>query len=336
MILGSGSLNLDIIYVVDSFQEVCRRLDLAPGRERSCSRTELAAFMEQLQSMGQRVSVSGGGSAANTVTVLARLGWRSSFLGVMGSDGEGDLVAASMADVDLSHVVRQGHTAVCLVVLGTDQRDRAMLVAPAEGADFPTDDGVLELMAAAGTIHLSSFVTEDGLRFQERLLEGRRDDQVVSLDPGEIYASLPLSRLENLFSKVDLLFITATELEMLFGGPWDGAREALGLLHKGYRGRAAPMPAVVVKDGAKGARCLWSQGELSAPALEVEEVVDTTGAGDTFDAGFLHAILNGAGVERALNVGHRLAALSLMDHGRRWMEQVDWRQLARALQEPGS
>jgi sugar/nucleoside kinase (ribokinase family) len=71
---------------------------------------------------------------------------------------------------------------------------------------------------------------------------------------------------------------------------------------------------VVIKLGPRGARCVSSSTDLSSPARRVS-VVDTTGAGDAFDGGFLHALLRGAGPTACLKAGNRVAALSTRGAG---------------------
>ena len=323
-VVGIGSLNLDLIYEVDELEEVCRRLGLAPGRERSCGRDELDRLVAMMEAEGRRVACSGGGSAANTVAAMARLGWRCGFLGAVGRDREGELVASSMEGVDLRCVARQGRTAVCLVILGRDQRDRAMVVAPAQGWLPALDQGCLDRARSAELLHLSSFVTQEGLRFQEEVVAGAQPGQVVSMDPGEIYAALPRARLAPLLARVDILLVTARELEMLFGPAAAGVEEAMATLHRRSRHPLAPiLPMVVVKDGAREARCHWRGGSAAAAPEEAAHVVDTTGAGDAFDAGFLHGLLRGKSPRQALERGHRVARLSLTAYGRGWLEGLE-------------
>ncbi len=325
--LGIGALNLDLVYEVDDLAQLAPVVDLAPGREVVCGREQIAALVELLDRKGRMVARSGGGSAANTVAVLRAMGWRTAFAGALGQDQAGEQVLRSMDGVEMSLVSRGGDTAVCLVVLERRARDRALVLSPASGLRFSLEEAAERVLREAGVVHLSSFVQDEGLELQQKVVVYMCKDQVLSFDPGEVYAAKGVDALKELLARTDMLFVTATELEMLFGmGEVEGgAALALEALAPSRGDWPIPMPVVVVKMGRAGASCYWRGGRVDAPANEVESVVDTTGAGDAFNAGFLHAVKKGRGIEEALAAGHAVASCAIADYGRLWMESTDWR-----------
>ncbi len=335
--IGIGSLNLDIIYEVEDLSLLDGfGSELSPGREISCSRETIQELLQLLEGVGRRIAESGGGSAANTIAALAALGWRTGFLGAVGADREGDYVVGSMKFVEMSGVKTSGNTAICLVILGRRERDRALVVSPATGADFSLDQELLALFGRARVVHATSFIQDEGFCLEDRLFSLKRPSQIISLDPGEIYAARSLYQLRSLLLSTDILFITETELEMM-----TGTKRREGVFHLldimcGGRSREVPgvptsFPLVVVKRGKRGASCYSGGVELSAPALEVEDVVDTTGAGDAFNAGFLHSLMKGWSLERSLKAGHLLASFSIRGYGREWMEIGGWREALEGL-----
>lgn len=221
-----------------------------------------------------------GGSAAITACGLARLGVPTHLVAVVGADGFGEftLEALRAAGVVTDAVARHEGESTGLSVHLSTPADRAILTLPGTIPAL-TPDAVRAAIAsvAPSWVHVASpFLTPAVTAELPGLLaELRRDGIGTSLDTnwdpaGEwagIRAALP---------QFDVLLPNRAELEAL-----GGIDVLTGLVRR-----------VVVKDGAAGG---WSQAgseRVSAPGLE-SDVVDTTGAGDSFDAGYLAAIAHG-------------------------------------------
>ena len=82
-------------------------------------------------------------------------------------------------------------------------------------------------------------------------------------------------------------------------------------------------PTTVCKQGPKGASIYSPEVSVTIPAEKVLKIVDNTGAGDAFNAGFLHVMLQGAPAHECLRSGVRLAALSLSTFGRSWLDRLE-------------
>lgn len=333
LVAGSGALNLDLIYEVDSLHGLSAGgRSLEPGRELKGSRAEALDLMEQLERQGRLVAREGGGSCANTLTILARLGRRAgircAFIGSAGSDEEGDMILGSMEGVDTSGVVRRGRSSICIVVLDRKTRDRAMFVSPGDtvlDVDSPKVRGIME---DASLFHFSSLAVDQGVQLQLGLLDLAGPETMISSDPGEIYAGQGLASVGSLLARCHLLFVTDFEADMLFG---KGAKMSriLGLLNAcsgsgplWKRISLAP-PVLVKKSGSRGAGLASRSQELFMPAGRVEHVVDNTGAGDAFDAGFLMGFILGCSAGQCLEMGHMVAAESLTGYGRQWFSRLD-------------
>jgi len=330
-ILGSGALNLDLIYEVEDL--ACLRdegFPLYPGREITSDRDMATRLLRTLERRGSLVVRCGGGSAANTICALQALGWKTAFTGMLGDDPEGESITASMPGVDLSRVKRSGKSALCIVVLERKTRDRSLCVIPREppGGLSVLLETATRRIEAIPLVHMSSLVEENGIAFHEGLAQAMRPGQILSLDPGEIYARRGFAALSLILGRVDVLFLTDTEIHLMTGlSPAAGTQVLLALLH--FPG-SAPFPffssiegpAVVRKQGAQGATLHTRRGEVSVPARTVKEIVDNTGAGDAFNAGFIHGILKGEGPEGCLEAGIGAAAMSLTAPGRGWIGEL--------------
>ncbi|MGQ9531306.1 MAG: carbohydrate kinase family protein [Desulfotomaculales bacterium] len=305
-LVGFGALNVDLVYRVPDLSVLRRAgLEAAPGRETVRPREELPHLLALLASAGRLVAREGGGSAANTAVACARLGLRAGVVGRVGADEDGDFLLGTMAGLDLRGVVRAGRTGWSLVVLGPEG-DRCIFVFPGTNEELGSGDVDLSFLSAARVVHLSSLVGPGPRLAQQEAVAALPPEVVVSLDPGEIYARLGAAALEGLLRRTAFLLTTAEEVAMLTGREWEeGARELLGFGPE----------VVVVRRGALGATIFTARREWAVPPVPTE-VVDTTGAGDVFNAAFLAGFLRGHPLEECGRLAARAAAASLKGYGR--------------------
>jgi ribokinase len=232
-----------------------------------------------------------GGSGSIMACGAARLGLSVGIAACIGDDALGRFTreALDTAGVDTGAVqVLPGATGVTVALARAD--DRAILTARGALAALDPASVPDELLAEARHVHVASPFLQPRLLagLPDLIARARAAGVTVSLDPGWD----PEERWE-LATGVDVLLPNAQEADALGGG---AALSALG-------------PTVVVKLGAEGAVAFGS-GEVVSVAAPAVDVVDATGAGDSFDAGFLAAWLEGAGLEGALALGCACGALS--------------------------
>ncbi len=310
-IAGFGALNLDHVYEVDNLDRVRQAgFDLYPGREISGLPEDAARLHELLNSQGRLLARSGGGSAANTICILSALGHDTAFIGSVGSDEAGEFILESMGHVDCSMVMRQGRSGQCIVIIEKETMDRAMFVVPGSASPELAADRIN--IRHVRMLHMSSLAMEQGPRIQEELAAMLGPGQILSFDPGELYAHRGMQALSTLFSRTNVLFVTKEELKML-----DHRGDGYAVYKSLNQGMGAPV--MVVKQGSRGAAAFIRGQDWFQPARHVREVVDNTGAGDAFDAGFLHMLLKGRPVAECLEYAVELAAASLKDYGRNWL-----------------
>jgi ribokinase len=241
-----------------------------------------------------------GGSAGIMAAGAAKLGLSTAIVGCVGDDALGTAMidALRQAGVDTSAVIRVGAATGISVALARPG-DRAILTAPGALARLRAEDVPRELLARARHVHVTSPFLQDGLRPGLRALAGgaRSSSLDTGWDPREEW-SLPLDAF-------DILLPNAEEALRL-AGRTDGDVEAAA--------RDLGAPTVVVKLGAEGALAI-AGGETIRVAGTPVEPVDSTGAGDSFDAGFLRARLDGASLVEALALGCACGALSTRGAG---------------------
>jgi sugar/nucleoside kinase (ribokinase family) len=269
----------------------------------------LSGVPEQLP-FGQRErlidagAVTLGGSAAITACGAARLGLRTAFVGRVGADGFGRYVLDTMAErgVDVSGCVVDAEASTALTVILIRGGDRAILTAPGTLPRFGVDDIDPGLAADARHVHIGSFY------LQPRLAQGLPDwlhalrdrGVTVSLDTNDDPSGRWGGGIEATLAEVDVFLPNEAEACAITGRPDVTAAAS----------RLAELTRLpVVKCGAAGALA-WSGGSaLRVPGLPVEPV-DTVGAGDSFNAGFLAGWLDGRDVAESLRLAVACGSLS--------------------------
>ncbi|MEE8168427.1 MAG: carbohydrate kinase family protein [Candidatus Hydrothermarchaeales archaeon] len=256
------------------------------------------------------ISTAPGGSAANTIVGLTRLGMKTGFIGRVGDDEEGEFILRDLEKegVDISAIVRgEGKTGLILAFID-DKGERAMYAYPGVNDEVRIDDSAVSYAKKARFLHLSSFVGEMSYQTQKQLLEKIADAGVsISFAPGMLYAKKGLAEMEQVIESSYVVFLNKEETKMLTGKEYQkGAGE---LLRKG-----AEIVAITLgRDGCYVASKEESIAVESFPA----EVVDTTGAGDAFAAGFLYGLLNERTLEGCGRLGNKLASLCITKMGAR-------------------
>jgi sugar/nucleoside kinase (ribokinase family) len=256
----------------------------------------------QVEQLLDRASLTIGGSAAITAHGLARLGRAVSLVAAVGQDSFGDrlLDELSEAGVDVDQTVRRDDVPTGLTVVLSDRDDRAILTLP--GA-IPTLTAAEVAGAVAATrarglahLHVASLFLQPGLAAElpALLRSARAAGLTTSLDtnddPGGQWHGV-----DPLLPHLDVFLPNRAEV-VAIGRDADPHRAARTLAGRG--------PLVVVKDGADGAFATRPDGEVVRGRGPRRQPVDTTGAGDTFDAAFLDGWLDGSPLDDCL---HRAA-----------------------------
>ena len=283
--IGFGALNVDRLYQVERIAK--------PGEE-----SPIIGHEEHP-----------GGSAANAVIGLSRLGHKVGYIGKVSNDEGGRLLLQSLINegVDTSGVVKAKSGRSGVVIGFVDRRgERTLYVDPGVNDTLEFEEVDLEYAAGAEFLHVTSFAGERPFEAQRRLLESRIESR-VSFDPGELYVRRGLQAMRPFLRRSYVVFPNENELRILTGeGTEEGAK---ALLKEGVE-------TVAVKLGERG--CFVTDGRESyfVPAYKVK-VVDTTGAGDAFCAGFLHGLILGKDILECARLGNLVASKKLSKAGAR-------------------
>ena len=280
-----GALNVDKLYKVNR---------IASADEES----EILDFKE-----------SPGGSAANTAVGLARLGVKTGFIGKVATDREGELLIRSFIDegVNTDGIIVSEYGRSGTVIGFVDEKgERALYVDPGVNNLLEFDEIDLDYASQADLLHLTSFVGEMPFKSQIKLIE-EIPEISVTLDPGMIYARKGLAGLKPLLERCMVFFPNEHELRLLTGKDYREGAEVL--LKKGVR-------IVAVKLGAQG--CYVTDGDENHLIKPFKvDVIDSTGAGDAFCAGFIYGMINNKTLRECGILGNFVASRTLTRMGAR-------------------
>jgi sugar/nucleoside kinase (ribokinase family) len=265
-----------------------------------CSR--LPTFGTEVTADGFTITL--GSASAICASGLARLGHPVAFVGKVGVDPWGDFCVQTLreAGVDVAGVQRDPHVRTGVTVALTGPGDRALITylgatEVLAAADLPDSIGV-----GTSHLHVSSFFLQTAMRpsWRDVFERVRHAGWSVSLDPGCDPSGTWASDLRELLPLVDVLLPNELEVTSIAGVR--NAEDALRALD-------TDQTMVVVKMGAAGAMAL-EDGRLLHVTPPPVTGIDTTGAGDSFNAGFLHAWLDGQPLRACMRVGVACGALS--------------------------
>jgi sugar/nucleoside kinase (ribokinase family) len=263
----------------------------------------------------EQIRITPAGSAGGTAITLAKLGASVRSAGAIGSDELGEVLVALLTrfGVDTSLLVRRddAQTSASVLPIRPDGSRPAFHVVGAN-ATYTADDAPWEEIAAADFLHVGAPEFMGGDEAAKILSFAREHGTVTSADllaPGE-QASQILDWIAPAFEHIDYL-LPNEEQVLALSGSEELERGCRALLERG-------VGCVAATCGEDGALVVDAEGSAQVPAFAVE-VVDTTGCGDAFSAGFLRGLSLGRDRRQAAVLGCASAALVAgglgSDHG---------------------
>ena len=292
-----------------------------------------------------------GGSAANTIYGLAKLGINTGFAGAIGSDEEGKFLTEDFRNVgtDVSQIKIKDSAQTGSVLGLTDSHGkRALYVGPGANSLLKREDISLDYMAQAELIHLSSFADDEQFELQKWIVTNLPQSVKVSFTPGAIYTRKRLSALAPILAKTRILFTNESEIKELAKTKFfeagaqrfldKGCQMVIVTLGKGTLQKIntsqltfefVNYPKILSTYGTSDYMASENETELRFGSYVADannkyiieskpgHREDTTGAGDAFATGFLYGLLNRKGLEECGFLGDTVAQFSIAKMGAR-------------------
>ena len=242
-----------------------------------------------------------GGSAANVAVWARRLGATVTLAGKVGDDALGELIRRHLAGeaVALEVIVVPGGVTTRVGIYVRADGEHAFITDHTRAVRFEHGDVPVRLLEGVDAIFVNGyavFMSESAAFLEELLREARRRGVRIAFDPSSfaLIRRYGAGRLLGELGPIDVLLANEDEARALAGS-------------RGVATLVDQARLVVVKQGPDGASAFDGRRQVAAPAVPVR-VVDTTGAGDAFDAAFLIGYLGHGSLELALAEGNRLGA----------------------------
>ena len=281
-VLVIGELNVDIIlHNIDNFPEVGKEV------------------------LAQQMTLTLGSSAAIFASNISSLGASVAFLGKIGNDEFGDVVLRDLkkknVDVSMIQIADQLSTGATIVL--SVKEDRANITYPGAMDHLTINDISKENLSKAKHVHFSSYFLQPGLKgdlgklFRLCKELGLTTSFDMQWDP---YEKWDLN-IENVLPYVDLFFPNEKELLLLTGKSNIG--EAIDSIKKYIK-------ILAIKRGNQGSAVFHENNLKDMPSFLNKKVIDTTGAGDSFNAGFILKFINGFNIEECQKFGNLMGAVS--------------------------
>ncbi len=283
-VIGFGALNVD---------KLCHVNRIARGGE---------------ESFILKISEAAGGSAANTIVGLGRLGLKTGFIGKVADDHEGQLLLSDFKKEGVNTegitVVKQGRSGNVTAFIDRTG-ERALYVHPSVNDTLTLKEIDIEYAKNTQFMHHAS-MDEKPFQTQKQLVDMLHGVK-ISLDPGEIYARIGLAKLAPLLKRCYVFMPSENELRLLTGKHVE--KGAAIILKFG-------VGTVAVKLGRKG--CYVTDGNenhlIEPPDAKA---VDKTGAGDAFCAGFLYGLIKSKDLYECGRLGNFVASRCIEKVGAR-------------------
>ena len=234
-----------------------------------------------------------GGAAGNTASRLASLGHKVGFVGCVGNDPMGlqHIAEFKKLEVDTSEI-KTVNKNTGLAIIFSSRNDKRMIKIPGANAELQISENYL---LRAKHIHLSSNKKE----IVKRVIKICKDNQIpLSYDPGE-------NKYLDLIDQVDYLILNEDEAKRLIKS--DSIETAISKLYA---------KNVVITKNLGGCLIKDCSATVSIDSFGVK-AIDTTGAGDAFDAGFIHGIITNQSLKRCGLLGVAAASLKVQHYGAR-------------------
>lgn len=297
-----GNALLDIIIKTNDYN--IDKLGLVKGTMKLITKEELSQMDSFIKSRKNKAFIPAG-SAGNTAKISALLGQRTIFFGTVGDDENGITYTKGMSDLGITTLLRkncQYPTGICLSLI-TDDGERTMLTCL--GAAGELDQSIIDFDIIQKTRYIYiegyQFTHKQGIKTIRSILDTCKEsgmDIKIAFDLSDPFVAIQFrDDILGIIDKIDILFANEKEAAAFSG--LDNPEKALSCLNT-----MVDLP--VIKLGERGSMSIREGGMIYQPTRPVKPV-DTTGAGDSYSAGFLTALSKGFKLEDCLCIGNLVA-----------------------------
>ena len=314
-ILGIGSALVDILTQIPN-EQTLNELNLPKGSMTYVDAQTSVEIGKKLAHLGNQMA--SGGSAANTMSGLAQLGVGAGFLSKIGKDEVGEFFAKQMTETHVKPLMLKSDTPSGRVqALVTADGERTFATCLGAAAEMCADDIQPELLQGWDIFYVEGYLVANPTMLRKAIETAKAQGMTIAIDLAS-YNVVEESRdflLELVNNYVDIVFANEKEAFALTG------MEPEAALH--YISERCDI--AVVKVGAKGAFVQRGNEVITIPPMKAD-VVDTTGAGDMWAAGFLAGLVKGENLQKCGMMG-AIVAKNIIEVMGAKMDEERWEKI---------
>lgn len=303
-----GNALLDIIIKTDD--KTLKDFGLKKGTMKIICLNELKMLETFIQS-NQQKSFIPAGSAGNSCKIASLLNQAIIFFGTVGSDKNGQIYRSGMENYGIKAVLKQDKTlptGICLSLV-TDDGERTMLTYLGSAGDLDFNLFSLQDLKDTSFLYIEGYqlTHAKGINIIKSIInECKNHDIRIALDLSDPFVAINQKEIIlSIIEHIDILF--ANEQEAYSFSGINEENQAAKYLY-------SMVKVPVIKLGSKGSMAIYKDRIINVPAHKVKPL-DTTGAGDSFAAGFLAGMAKGLDIKDCLNIGNLTAREMVKIHG---------------------
>ena len=314
-VLGIGNALVDALNKLKS-DELLVELGLPKGSMQLVDAETSAKIQERSKDLEKEMA--SGGSAANTIHGLANLGIETAFIGTVGNDEIGNFFSDDLLKSGIKPLLNISTTSSGLAnAMISPDGERTFGTFLGAAIELSAGDLKPEQFQDYNILHVEGYLVQNHDLLESILKMAKQNGLEVSLDLASYnVVEDNLEFLKTMVEQyVDIVFANEEEAKAFTGMEPEEALEALAKVTK----------IAIVKVGSKGSM-IKENNSVANVGVEKTEVVDTTGAGDLYAAGFLYGYVNKLPHEKSGQIGALLASKVIADFGAK-ISDADWKEI---------
>ncbi|RLD90984.1 MAG: adenosine kinase [Bacteroidetes bacterium] len=314
-VLGIGNALVDALNKLED-DNLLTELGLPKGSMQLVDTDTSAAIQEKSKNLEKEMA--SGGSAANTIHGLANLGVETAFIGTVGDDEIGNFFINDLKKSGIKPLLNISKTPSGLAnAMISPDGERTFGTYLGAAIELSASDLKAEQFKGYDILHVEGYLVQNHDLLENILKIAKEQGLEISLDLASYnVVEDNLEFLKKMVEQyVDIVFANEEEAKAFTG---EEPEEALNTL-------AGVTKIAIVKVGSKGSM-IKENDDVARVGVEATKVVDTTGAGDLYAAGYLYGYVNNFSHEKSGQIGALLASKVIADYGAK-ISDADWKEI---------
>ncbi|MDH6355810.1 sugar/nucleoside kinase (ribokinase family) [Dysgonomonas sp. PH5-45] len=321
-VLGMGNALVDVLVKIND-DEVLERMNLPKGSMQLIDKEKKNQLDTAIANLEKHIA--SGGSASNTISGISQLGVKTGFLGKIGDDFYGNYYREDLEKHGVKpHLILSDEASGIATTFISTDGERTFGTFLGVAAELCAENLKAEYFAGYDFFYIEGYLVQnlDLIRTAMQMAKQAGAKVVLDLASYNVVEENRDFLLEVIPQYVDIIFANEEEAKAFFG---TDAEDALNRL-------AEITEIAIVKVGSKGSFVKRGNEKAFVPALKVDKVVDTTGAGDLYAAGFLYGLIEGLPLDKCGRIGTLLAGNVIQVVGAKITDQ-QWNNIKHTLKE---